>query len=48
MSTDIEKMVELLQDYRDNLTYPSDAKLQDCMQRVLSMCQSQLFSALLG
>lgn len=44
---DIEKMVELLQDYRDNLTYPSDAKLQDCMQRVLSMCQSQLFSALL-
>ena len=41
-------MVELIQDYKDNLTYPSDTNLQECMKRVISMCQSELFNALLG
>ena len=45
---DVERMVDLLQDYKDNLTYPSDTNLQDCMKRVIGMCQSELFNALLG
>ena len=40
--------MELIQDYKDNLTYPSDTNLQECMKRVISMCQSELFNALLG
>ncbi|XP_063693820.1 disks large homolog 2-like isoform X2 [Bolinopsis microptera] len=44
---DVDRMVELIQDYKDNLTYPSDTNLQECMKRVISMCQSELFNALL-
>ena len=46
--SDVDHMVELIQDYKDNLTYPSDTNLQECMKRVISMCQSELFNALLG
>ena len=48
ISSDVQRMVELIQDYKDNLTYPSDTNLQECMKRVISMCQSELFNALLG
>eukprot|EP00116_Pleurobrachia_bachei_P006820 sb/3467082/ len=40
-------MVDLLQSYKENLTYSSDVKLQDSLKRVIEMCQSDLFGALL-
>ena len=45
---DVDRMVDLLQSYKENLTYSSDVKLQDSLKRVIEMCQSDLFGALLG
>ena len=44
---DVQRLVDLLQDYSENLTYSSDTNLQRSLNSIINMCQSELFTALI-